>query len=148
MKSAVTDSNWGKWNMKRPILFAITAMAMLLSAEVPLVRADESLYAPASSCEVRRAGFPFCISRLAAPSNTCRYDGYSVGGGCPTYCGPGRCTNQGTWGWDYVGKCLPRVVRLGWWCPSREQGGPGSYEPDGPNCIESIRHHLETHGEY
>jgi hypothetical protein len=125
--------------MDRTRRFALAGASLwLFTATSPSVEANESLYAPPSWCEVKRAGYPRCISKLAAPSNTCRYDGYYVGGGAPTYCNAGRCADQGTWGWDFVGKCLPRVVELNWWHHPHEQGGTGSYEPDGPRCSDIL----------
>jgi hypothetical protein len=100
---------------------------------------DASLYDPASCHEIARAGYPHCLSILAIPSNTCAYDGYYVGGGalgCGNEC---RCQDQGTWGWDYFGRCFTRRVRLGWTHPPREQGGPGNYAPDGPRPCEKLK---------
>ena len=37
-----------------------------------------------------------------------------------------------TWGWDFRGGLIPRVVKLAWTYPSRYQGGEGQYKPDGP----------------
>ena len=127
--------------VQRFILFALSAIAPLLvpSTESP-AEANESLYAPAGCCEIRRAGYPYCVSRVAAPANTCRYDGYQVGGGAFAFSHADQCSNQGTWGWDYVGEFFPRFVQLGWWHNPREQGGTGRYEPDGPHCFEAFYH--------
>jgi hypothetical protein len=100
---------------------------------------DASLYAPASYCEVQRAGYPDCISILAIPTNTCAYHGYYVGGGALGYGKFCRCEDQGTWGWDYFGRCFTRRVRLGWTHPPREQGGAGNYAPDGPRPCEKLK---------
>jgi hypothetical protein len=71
------------------------------------------------------------VAWYARPSNTPCYVGYYVGGGCPCR-GDGRTSEEGTWGWDYQGCCLPRCVRL-WWSHGRcHQGGKGAYETDGP----------------
>ena len=115
---------------------AIAALASLaLSASV--VTAD-SLYAPACCHEASRAGHPWQQAPWAAPTSTCAYDGYYVGGGAHTYREPCQGHHEGTWGWDYVGRCVTPIVRLGWWHVPRKQGGTGSYEPDGPRLI-----HLE-----
>ena len=76
---------------------------------------------------------PEAIAPHAIPSDTGRYVGYQVGGGCarPHKAEPGGA-DEGTWGWDYRG-WLPRRVELGWWHGRREQGGGGAYETDGPH---------------
>ena len=115
------------------------AMLSCSFAAVAYASNDVSLYAPASCHEIQRAGYPHCVSMLAIPSNTCAYDGYFVGGGAlgvGKYC---RCEDQGTWGWDYFGRCFSRRVRLGWTHPPREQGGAGNYQPDGPRPCEELR---------
>jgi len=97
----------------------------------------ESLYAPASCCELQRAGCPQNVSPLAVPSNGPSYVGYYVGGGAWTCWSCRQCPDQGTWGWDYQCRCLKPIVRLGWWQRPHDQGGAGSYEPDGPRfCPE------------
>lgn len=103
--------------------------------------AAESLYAPAGYCEMKRAGFPAEQSYLAKSEDPCAYTGYYVGGSQSSNCNRGRCCNEGTWGWDYVGKCFcisPRV-RLNFHHPPHYQGGPGNYEPDGPRAREKLR---------
>jgi hypothetical protein len=97
----------------------------------------ESLYAPACGCEVRRAGCPQDISPVAVPTNGPSYVGYYVGGGAWTCRSTRHCADQGTWGWDYQCRYLQPIVSLGWWQHPREQGGTGSYQPDGPHfCPE------------
>ena len=78
-----------------------------------------------------RAGNPHCISPHAQPTNTPDYIGYYVGGGGGHGAGP-RSVEEGTWGRDYVGLCLPRHVWLGWNHGLHDQGGTGAYETDGP----------------
>jgi hypothetical protein len=98
---------------------------------------NQSLYAPASCCEMQRAGFPLEQSCLAKSTNPRAYTGYYVGGSQKSNCNC-RCRNEGTWGWDYVGKCkwMTPLVRLNFAHPPRFQGGPGSYAPDGPRPCE------------
>ena len=100
----------------------------------------QSLYAPACCHELERAGYAHHVSPWAIPSNTSAYSGYYVGGGSHSYTGPARCADQGTWGWDFVGRCVVPLVRLGWSHPPREQGGTGSYEPDGPKVRNLLQH--------
>ena len=76
-----------------------------------------------------RAGDPRALSPHAIPTNGPSYQGYYVGGGSPWSGGP-RQTDEGTWGWDYVGTHLPRNVFLGWNHGQRYQGGTGSYKTD------------------
>jgi hypothetical protein len=82
--------------------------------------------------DMRRAGCPQCVSRLAIPSNSPRDGGYYVGGGLPVR-GEGRCSqHEGTWGWDYVGLLFTKRIALNWSHGSRYQGGAGAYKTDGP----------------
>jgi hypothetical protein len=85
--------------------------------------------------EERRAGYPHTVASWAKPSDTGRYKGYYVGGGSPCR-GEGPCEEEGTWGWDYCGLCLPSKIALGWWHGRKEQGGTGAYKTDGPRLPE------------
>jgi hypothetical protein len=85
-------------------------------------------------CGHQRAGCPESVAPWAVPSNTKHYGGYYVGGGAPRH-GEGRCIDEGTWGWDYLGFALPKNVALGWWHGRREQGGEGAYRTDGPHVV-------------
>jgi hypothetical protein len=122
---------------------AIAFTAWQLRAEPRNSENSASLYAPATCHDMCRAGCPRLVGSWAVPNNTCDYDGYYVGGGKSTYRCAGRGAHQGTWGWDYTGRLVPRVVALGWWHPPRYQGGTGAYEPDGPHYIEEIEKHFE-----
>jgi len=84
-----------------------------------------------------RAGYPTEISCLAHPDEPRNRTGYYVGGGCPCK-GTGPTTNEGTWGWDYVGNCAfhPKVVLN--WCRCRHQGGVGAYKTDGPRVPDVV----------
>jgi hypothetical protein len=130
-------------------LFALTAILLtvaFLLAE-PLAAAEISqanLYQAASCEEVARAGWPWCHWVWAQPQNRCDYTGYYVGGGAPGPRSREHCPGEGTWGWDYRGKKLPRLVRLGWTYPPRRQGGEGAYQPDGPRIIEAVHEHLHA----
>jgi hypothetical protein len=97
--------------------------------------------------DLHRAGSPQKVACWAVPSDTGAYVGYPVGGGCPCQC-CGHLPNpqcEGTWGWDYHGRCLPRRVFLLWWCKPCGQGGRGQYEPEGPNFVEQC--HEKRHSE-
>jgi hypothetical protein len=83
-----------------------------------------------------RTGHPEEISCLAAPSDTGKYVGYLVGGGSACH-GDGPFVEDGTWGWDYGGFCIPSRVILDWW-HGKYQGGYGAYETDGPRPVECI----------
>jgi len=123
----------------------MTVLATLFAA-IPAQAADSdepSLYAPPCSCEVKRAGKPWCHFPWARQQVECDYVGYYVGGGAPGPCSRGRCVQEGTWGWDYTGRRFKRKVKLHWSCLHRKQGGAGSYQPDGPRVVESIKHRLE-----
>ena len=73
------------------------------------------------------------VGRCARPSKGPDYTGYYVGGGAPCR-GEPRCSTEGTWGWDYKGRCFSRNVWLDWWHGRRYQGGSGNYKTDGPEC--------------
>jgi hypothetical protein len=118
---------------------ALLASAASAAAVMAALARADSLYAPPSYCEVARAGDPRCIAAWAKPQDPCKYDGYYVGGGAPCNKYDGRGCHQGTWGWDYTGKWLHPLVRLGWTHPPRYQGGTGSYQPDGPRPCEELK---------
>lgn len=84
-----------------------------------------------------RAGHPLDVSHLAQPSNSPAYVGGYVGGGMALG-GDARFPEEGTWGWDYTGKHLPRQVFLRWSHGRRNQGGTGSYRTDGPPVPDII----------
>ncbi len=81
-----------------------------------------------------RAGYPQSIRKCAVRSDTGAYVGNYVGGGNP-FCrkAQGPYLEDGTWGWDYTGRCFCRRVLLGWWHGRKYQGGVGRYETDGPH---------------
>ena len=79
---------------------------------------------------MERAGHPDCIAPCAAPSVTPAYIGYYVGGGSPKK-GMPPGPEQGTWGWDYSGRCFHRRICLLWNC--RHQAGTGAYKAEGPH---------------
>lgn len=81
-----------------------------------------------------RAGCPQSIAWWAQPSNSQHYGGYYVGGGALCH-GEGRCADEGTWGWDYLGVLFTKHVRLGWSHGRLYQGGAGAYETDGPKVL-------------
>ena len=82
---------------------------------------------------MKRAGYPENVSRLAHPSYTSADIGYTVGGGSPCR-GEYPYPHDGTWGWDYEGRCFWRRVYLLWWHNGHYQGGTGAYQTDGPKC--------------
>lgn len=88
--------------------------------------------------EEARAGHPSQVAPWAHPSDTGRYIGYEVGGGAACH-GEGPVSpDEGTWGWDYLGYCLPSKIVLGWWHERRCQGGEGAYKTDGPRPRHTI----------
>jgi len=127
--------NRAKRLLKVAILFLAATLGLGNTA-----RAEQSLFAPASCCEVARSGDTACPACWAIPTDPYRYSGYYVGGGtCCPYASCPRYGDQGTWGWDYVGYCVKPLVRLAWWKSPHYQGGPGNYAPDGPNCMETLK---------
>src|SRR2546422_11652883 len=100
-----------------------------LSAPLALAALCWLLASPASSQDGQvRAGYPLETSRWAIPSDTGAYQVNLVGGGSARRrrADP-PLAHEGTWGWDYRGRQLPRHVFLGWWHGRRYQGGTGAY---------------------
>jgi hypothetical protein len=88
-----------------------------------------------SGSGLHRAGHPEHVHSWAIPSNSCRYDGYYVGGGLP-FRGEAPCVfHDGAWGWDYFGVLFPKKIRLNWSHGSRHQEGTGAYRTDGPKVF-------------
>src|SRR5262245_25195965 len=85
-----------------------------------------------------RAGHPFAVSPCAYPSDTGRYVLYQVGGGSARHGDPPH-PEDGTWGWDYQGLCLPSRIVLDWFHGHKEQGGSGAYATDGPRVAEHLK---------
>ncbi|HEX5272339.1 MAG TPA: hypothetical protein VFW33_17700 [Gemmataceae bacterium] len=75
---------------------------------VSLARADE----PAPCCAPHARPVPG-VAWWARPSDTGRYVGYQVGGGCP-WRGDGPGPDEGTWGWDYGGLLVHPHINLLW----------------------------------
>jgi hypothetical protein len=100
----------------------------------------ETLYSPACCEEVERAGCPRDVSRWARVQNPCFYTGYYLGGSAASDENVRQFWNQGTWGWDYSGKYIARLVRLDFRCSPQYQGGAGNYRPDGPRVCEALHH--------
>ena len=122
-------------------VFACCATIAAGLAAYPMRAAEpstKSLYAPAGCEELQRAGCPNEQSGWARVENPCRYTGYYVGGSVSSHQNMRQCCNQGTWGWDYSGRYIMRLVRLDFCCPSPYQGGPGNYKPDGPRVCEAL----------
>jgi hypothetical protein len=99
---------------------------------------EGELLAPASAEEMASTGCPQTYRWWAQPQKFWNYGGYYVGGGNPFRRACNRCVTDGTWGWDYVGPIMPRVVDLGWWWHPKSQGGSGRYEPDGPRLLHEL----------
>jgi hypothetical protein len=108
------------------------AAGLLLSS----ARSDPPPEAPAHD---HPPGGPPPVAPWAIPSNTPAYIGYYVGGGCPyPHLGDGRQPQEGTWGWDFAGRCFWRKVDLLWWHGRRYQGGTGAYKTDGPRPLQRL----------
>jgi hypothetical protein len=124
--------------MKLPRAFAIALIAlsaMCLDAKAGLILHRRRGTPPpgrprAIEHSDHRAGHPLQTSPHAKPTQTPAYLGYYVGGGAPC-AGCPRRIEDGTWGRDYIGLHLPRLVDLGWSHGRRYQGGTGSYGVDG-----------------
>jgi hypothetical protein len=112
-----------------------------------LVLAGCKCLPPPEHRDERRAGFPSEESPCAKPSDTGHYVGYYVGGGAVPCCcakGDAPTAEEGTWGWDYSGLCVPSWVRLDWWHGRRQQGGGGAYRTDGPRPLRKLEQSKEA----
>jgi hypothetical protein len=101
----------------------------------------EGLPAPAGQppAEGHPHGGPPPVAWWAIPTRTPAYIGYYVGGGCAcARRGEPRYPCEGTWGWDFTGRCFLRKVDLRWWHGRRYQGGVGAYEPEGPEPLKRL----------
>jgi hypothetical protein len=108
-------------------------LATLVTAAAGVLRADPPCELPPLPSPAH--GLP-PIACWAVPSNNSHYFGYYVGGGCalPYHAEP-RYRHEGTWGWDYDGWVIHRLVSLGWWHGRCYQGGTGAYRIDGPHYV-------------
>jgi len=81
----------------------------------------------------QQAGCPNTIAWWAIPSDCKGFTVSLVGGGCPCpqKADPPR-PDEGTWGWDFLGRFFKSNVLLGWWHERRYQGGSGAYQTEGP----------------
>ncbi len=114
-----------------------TLLSALLAASLIGCRSANNVEHDPEQAE-QRAGNPTSVAPWARPSDTGRYDAYRVGGGAPCR-GEGPGPDEGTWGWDYRGLCLPSLTALGWYHGRREQGGTGAYATDGPKVLEKLK---------
>lgn len=136
--------------MRREWILACLGLALLTgeaSAKWPLyykcvpywLRNDKTAEIPYGTTTeadhtMERAGYPMEVSKCATVVETCAYVGYPVGGGAPCKGGsPGP--TDGTFGWDYQGRCFKRHVFL-WWYRYKPQGFDGAYKTDGPRPCE------------
>jgi hypothetical protein len=121
--------------MKRRIFAAAVGIAVASATSLPLASRADPTDGP---CDQARAGNPREVSHFAMPSDTGRYIGYWIGGGCAVR-HKADCPNidEGTWGWDYTGGFFQRRVDLGWWHGRRYQGGVGAYKTEGPRLLEA-----------
>lgn len=126
---------------RHTLLTVLTSLALVQGS---LWASDEAipLGSDGHNHTFERAGYPNEVSKLAHPTNTPKYAGYYVGGGCVCR-GGGPGPLQGTYGWDFVGGCLVRPkVMLAWCFKCRYQGGSGAYKTDGPHVPNVFGVHL------
>ena len=91
---------------------------------------------------MERAGFPWLPGSHARPGMDCYHSVGYVGGSTPfksPWSGPlqgeSRYRSEGTFGMDYSGYVFKRKTWLYWTHGSREQGGEGRYETEGPRIL-------------
>jgi hypothetical protein len=95
-----------------------------------------------------RAGRPREVHHCAYPSDTGHYVMYRVGGGAASaHKGEPPYPDEGTWGWDYPGRCIYSKIDL-LWHHGRYQGGVGSYRTDGPAPVKQFHEKRESRGEH
>ncbi len=92
---------------------------------------------------MHQAGHPQEVSVMCAPSYSEHYMGGYIGGGWGTG-GHGRCSNEGTWGWDYA-PFRPSHIFLGWSHGRNSQGGTRGYATDGPISLEKLKESVHEH---
>lgn len=93
----------------------------------------------------RQAGYPYCVSEISMESYNEHYSGGFVGGGS-AFSGHGRCSNEGTWGWDYTPfRAMSPRIFLNWSHGRRYQGGTGAYATDGPKPLEHLTESIHEH---
>jgi hypothetical protein len=85
---------------------------------------------PAPPCPAPARPLPG-VACWAVPSDTGRYVGYSVGGGCLVR-GAEPGPDQGTWGWDYGGLLIHPHIRL-LWCYCAHRRDVPAYRTTGTN---------------
>ncbi len=100
-------------------------VACLLALSPALVMADD----PAPACPHPARPRPG-LACWAVPSDTGRYVGYPVGGGCLLRGSPPG-PEQGTWGWDYAGPFHPHIDLL--WCNCGRRRDVPAYRTTGTN---------------
>jgi hypothetical protein len=103
---------------------------------------------PLAGCPIVPETAPFGLSPLARPGQTSHYAGGYVGGGSLLR-GSGRASDEGIFGWDYVGpQRFAHRLFLGW-SHGRKVPAGGSYKTDGPEVLDvfSLRplRHIHPH---
>jgi hypothetical protein len=95
-----------------------------------------------SQAPMQRAGLPWIPNPFAAAGNSPHHSVGMVGGSTPfrsPLAGPlqgeSRTRSEGVFGKDYSGWMFKRKTWLYWTHGSREQGGIGRYETDGPRIL-------------
>jgi hypothetical protein len=138
-------SCWFKAPASITVLTAMLVSGDALFAQVTLTASSSPVMIQDSPMADHHATSPLPpVSCFAIPSNNPRYIGYYVGGGCGCRRkAEPRRPEEGTWGWDYRGALIPRLVDLGWWHGRRYQHGSGAYKTDGPQYHEAEYHEAE-----
>jgi hypothetical protein len=114
----------------------IVCNLLLTAASLVVVQSASAEDKHAIVPKYSRPGKFYCVSPFAVPSNTRYYGGYYVGGGSLVG-GDGRGPQDGTWGWDYGGIAVKKLVNLDWTHGRRYQGGTGQYNSAGPAAFRS-----------
>ena len=125
----------------------------VFTGQVPgIVRADDHEHGhkhvkstQATPHTLHQAGHPEVVSPIAMGSYNDHYSGGYVGGG-KAFGGHSRCSNEGTWGWDYTPfRPMSSRLFLGWSHGRHYQGGTGAYATDGPKPIEHVTEAIHGH---
>ena len=86
----------------------------------------------------KQSGFGNLVKKNAKPTNTCEYDGYWVGGSSFSRKASAPSAMQGTYGRDYFGKFLDRLVVLGYKNKECDRVGTGKYATDGGPRVRNV----------
>jgi hypothetical protein len=116
--------------VNRQVLVLLGLVACGMVADSSTASAEPPVAFPTQA-----SNHPIGVSCLAKPAQTPHYVGGYVGGGS-LFRGTPRASDEGIFGWDYLGvRRLPHRIFLGW-SHGRKQPAGGQYKTDGPEVLD------------